>query len=601
MSENKLRPFYVIAHRCNVLDDVRAQLSRGANAIECDVNDIPWQNDETGLCVRHDVAPTTGGTGLLAYLQGVRSLLGEHPQLALVIFDCKVSNPDQAWRLLKSIREHLTVGTDLNVLISVGSYENRGFFSRIYSQLLAREGIAIDQDGDPVKVSTYFANTLHINNHGYGNGTFEAGLDFTIDASMERAVALKASLGQTKLVYSWTLADPAEMRHHLRIGVDGIFVNDTAVLREILRESEFQSVNPVRLARRDENPFVLSTPAYALEVVTKDVGGAGSDANITFRLEGSLGQVSKAVSGTHRGRFESGSKTHVTLHGVDVGVLKAISVWRDDSGNSPDWYLDDIGISHRGDSLVRRAKFNQWLQVPYAPLRGTFGMDRYRLRVRTGNVQGAGTDASIRFVLQGDRDRVELNVDARPAGLFEKGNVNDVVLQGNAIGDIQSLLVSLGRQGNAPDWYLDSIEVTEELTGRRKRFIFKKWISAGTLAQGLLSDWTYTLKVKTSTRFRAGTDALITFDLQGTMGRISQTVNGWDSGYFEQGTTTDVVLTGEDIGAIQSLTIFNDGAGNGPDWYVDTIEAEPPGGGRKTFAFNQWVNARSRATGSPVA
>jgi hypothetical protein len=92
------------------------------------------------------------------------------------------------------------------------------------------------------------------------------------------------------------------MREDIRIGVNGIIAGNhpsafdaasVATLRAIIDEGEFQS--KVRLAGRSENPFTRPDTAYALQVHTGDKFNAGTDANVTFTLTGTLGSSSKTV------------------------------------------------------------------------------------------------------------------------------------------------------------------------------------------------------------------------------------------------------------------------------------------------------------------
>ena len=77
------RPFYVFGHNPNTIDDARAALSAGANALEPDVQ-IGASGD---LVVAHD-AYQSGKISLVDYLVRLRDLAFEYP-LALVVFDVK--------------------------------------------------------------------------------------------------------------------------------------------------------------------------------------------------------------------------------------------------------------------------------------------------------------------------------------------------------------------------------------------------------------------------------------------------------------------------------------------------------------------------------
>jgi len=243
------RPFYLIAHECNTVEEVEKALKAGANSVECD---LQFKNGK--LYVAHDNLIWTHHETLESYLKQVKALVGKHPQFALQIFDCKIDNPSQALLLLDQIRTNLTNGTNLNIIISVAKEKMCQFFEQIHAKLKEREGIAIDEEKSPSEVSHYFRK-LGVENHCYGCGISKwLGFWRDVRPSIQEAIIHKAEYG-IKLVYVWTLAKLDSMRDYLRMGVDGIFVDHPQDLIKVLSEEEFKS--KFRLANRDKIAFNL--------------------------------------------------------------------------------------------------------------------------------------------------------------------------------------------------------------------------------------------------------------------------------------------------------------------------------------------------------
>jgi hypothetical protein len=96
--------------------------------------------------------------------------------------------------------------------------------------------------------------------------------------------------------------------------------------------------------------------AYCLSVYTADRPKAGTDANITFTLTGSKGSSEVTVNAGFRSRMERNDVSFVTLHSPDLGVLKSVTVQRDNAGNAPDWFLDKIVVEsfrfHKKETAV---------------------------------------------------------------------------------------------------------------------------------------------------------------------------------------------------------------------------------------------------------
>lgn len=111
----------------------------------------------------------------------------------------------------------------------------------------------------------------------------------------------------------------------------------------------------------------------------------------------------------------------------------------------------------------------------------------------------------------------------------------------------------------------------------------------------------YVLTVKTSYAEMAGTDADVTFELRGSAGSVSTTINAKPTGLFERTLTNRVTLIGTDVGAIQEVVLWHNGTGNGPDWNVDTVQVRKSGSPEVvTFNFSQWIRGGRPARRTPA-
>jgi hypothetical protein len=352
------RPFYVFAHNPNTLDDVRAALDAGANALEPDITRAPcnfidllqdlvtWDSDfpnGDGECT---------DTKLTEWLDGVHDLAMSNRQLALIVFDVKspAALPIFGPLILDAIRNHLNIGdVDISVIISVGTRDDLAVFDRILtSPLRPREGVMVDaedQVGDVV--SSFFARGYR-GNIGYGDGTSAVGPH--LFPAMDAAVWSRAVFGDPKAIpYVYTINLEGSMKAFIDVGVDGIITDDIGALARIVRER-----SDVRLARREDNPFLTSNETYGLTVRT---GDDGTDANITFTLHGSLGNATTTVNTFHIGRMEHGDTNLVTIPSADLGALQSITVTNDGTGNGPDWILQDVTV-HSGHWLKKDLSYH---------------------------------------------------------------------------------------------------------------------------------------------------------------------------------------------------------------------------------------------------
>ncbi|HEY3496691.1 MAG TPA: hypothetical protein VGK73_18455 [Polyangiaceae bacterium] len=255
-----LRPIYLVGHNTNSIAEIEDGLARGLNAFEIDIN----KDEHDELFVSH--GPVNGATALVTgpcprlvpFLLELKRLVSSPAgsKIALVIFDCKISDPALAVELVDAVRTCLTgAGSSLPVIYSVPALSDaRTFFEPIQSGLQPREALMIDEEGDPRAVATFFAERGVVR-AAYGNGiTTVLGVGLPsprLVAQMEEAVAL-AALG---FVYAWVLVAAGTMRRFLRAGVSGVMVDtsDAETLVRVLEEPEFSS--QLRRATRDDDPL----------------------------------------------------------------------------------------------------------------------------------------------------------------------------------------------------------------------------------------------------------------------------------------------------------------------------------------------------------
>lgn len=358
------RPFYVMAHNPNTIKDVRDALAKGANCVEPDVNVYDDTTDQ--LCISEagltgNASGDSDSPSLVDFLEGLRQAADDFPHLALVVFDTKspAVSASNGLAMLTAIREHLTKGTNLNVIISVADLSQTVMFDSIMNRLRPREGVMIDSENDPIAVSNYFYGA-GIVNECYANGiTHESILGPNVRPSMERVCEFRAGRYRTRFIYVWTVNDDDHMREYIRIGVDSVDTDDVDVLSGIIKEPEFAGM--IRLATRADDPFRPPNFTYGLVIHTTDKWMAGTDANVTFTLTGTGGSASKTVNTQLPYRMESDDWNYVTVPSDDLGPLQSITVQRDNQGNGPDWHLDRITVESQHYGATKHAHFDCWI------------------------------------------------------------------------------------------------------------------------------------------------------------------------------------------------------------------------------------------------
>jgi hypothetical protein len=364
------------------------------------------------------------------------------------------------------------------VLLSTASYSERSFLGELAGRLRAREGVAIDEEDDVNRVTRYF-QAMGIQRHAYGNGVASPGIDAHVPNSILNGIALKAGARGPRFVYVWTLNSKDAIRNYMRMGVDGVFVNHRGLLSrgmstifDVLNEPEFR--RRLRLAVRGHDPFAVSHDApYLLTVETDAQSHAGTDADLTFRLTGADGSLSTTISAKPPGLFEARDRNVVTLEGSDIGPLKLLTVSRNTAGGAPGWYLKAITVSSSRLPRSHRFAFDTWI-----PRRGAtrwVGQASYRFAIKTSDVAFAGTDATVRFLLEGVDGYLTHEIDGNVSGRFERDRLNQFTVNGPDVGMLRRLTVSHDESGSADDWHLEWAQV--QGPDGTQRFDFDRWIS----------------------------------------------------------------------------------------------------------------------------
>jgi len=365
------RPFYIFAHNPNTVHDAEVALQAGANALEPDVTVAEPDTDNPscgkGVLVDWDSStPNRDGlcsdTRFVDWLKGVHDLAIRYPGLALIVFDIKSSaaDPDHGKAIRDAVGTYLNTGpVNINVIYSVATRGDgdKGVFDKILGDLGDREGVQIDGEDDPAAVVQFFFDRHYFGNIAYGDGTAFQGPN--LPRAIDRAAFLRASVGYPRLVtYVYTLNHVTSMHSFIDSGVDGIIPDafgvqasgDPKYITELL--NVVHEHPEIRIATRDDNPFVPALQSYGLETRTSDSGGAGTDANLNFTLVGCRGAAMITVdTGSvleftyDSDRMESDQTDSVAIPSKNLGKLTQLVIFNDGTGLGPKWDYDYINVS----------------------------------------------------------------------------------------------------------------------------------------------------------------------------------------------------------------------------------------------------------------
>nr|XP_009664467.1 PREDICTED: lipoxygenase homology domain-containing protein 1 [Struthio camelus australis] len=404
----------------------------------------------------------------------------------------------------------------------------------------------------------------------------------------------------------------------------------------------------------------LEENTYKVHVLTGNVWGAGTDANVFLNIYG----VGRGDTGERQlkrssclDKFEKGQEDVFTIKAVDLGELKKLRIRHDNSGGSPSWFLERVEIVDLKESTTYYFPCQRWLAVEeddgqivreLVPVDeafvkkdsendgqslATLGLEQkaksttYTVKVKTGDKKNAGTDANVFITLYGSKDDtgiVSLKASKTNKNKFERGKVDEFTVESVDIGDLKKIKIGHDNKGSSTGWFLEWVEIDAPSLGRCLKFPCGRWLDKseddGAIERIIfpaelqtveyIPFVPYEITVYTSDIFGAGTDADVFIVLYGSDGICTQQkslcLNKREQRmYFERNSVNQFIVELEDVGdIIEKIRIGHKGGGLNSGWHLDRVAIRrllPNGKGSETVTFpcERWL-AKSEDDGEII-
>ena len=383
---------------------------------------------------------------------------------------------------------------------------------------------------------------------------------------------------------------------------------------------------------------------YTVKVTTGELKDAGTDARVSCRLFGQLGDSGDhklAKSDTHRDKFERGNVDVFHFGSEFLGQLTKLRIWHDNHkgakffGGNAAWFLEKVEVIEDETNNSYEFPCSKWLSRSHEDKQVSRELvcvdqtlvDRsseYEITVNT-HEGGPGTPHSVRLVMEGEdgrRGALDLN---NTGSCFAAGSSDVWTEPMVVLGELKSAEVNLvplvDSANSAIDlsadrgWGLASIKVVEVRSGNSWLFPSPKQpltldASARKLVVGAkeegevakirqLQVLKYHITTKTSDVKKAGTDANVTVTVvgeNGTSGPRKLDNNCKTSKHrdkFEKDHEDSFVFEALDLGALKSATIEHDGKGlKNSNWHLEWVKVEVKEEPQMSIKFpcGQWLS-----------
>lgn len=335
---------------------------------------------------------------------------------------------------------------------------------------------------------------------------------------------------------------------------------------------------------RTYKPSVSSTPGGGLFVSTKINHIRGWDQDdycvltVTLDSEGEIVNVSSTMKFAEVPQFDPVLVEKAVVASGQVKYAAAAKVAAEVANNLLTFITNrnEHGGRLNFPAVVQRNINIIWKCVAENPA----NLTPYEIRVVTGQLKDAGTDAGVHIILfgeYGNSGQFELD---NPSNNFEQGKTDTFVSPPLSrpdmkdIGNLQKVRVSHDSSGKYSGWYLESVTVQNQITGQSWLFPCRRWLDSvqGTSVELFPETQltTYEITVVTGDVKDAGTDAHVYMRVSGSKGDSEYGLDN-PRNNFQRGQTDRFEWKTRDLGDLKMLHIRHDNSGDKPGWFLDRI------------------------------
>jgi len=228
-----------------------------------------------------------------------------------------------------------------------------------------------------------------------------------------------------------------------------------------------------------------SVVSYKIIVITGNVRGAGTDADVFISILGDKGKIDREKLSNDKDNFERGRVDNFGIKTIDIGEIQNITIGHNGRGFGSAWFLDKVFVINEKTSQRWVFPCNRWfskkeddgkIERTLFPSKGE--QTTYCLKVKTGLEKGAGTDANIFAIIHGDKgitQKLELKYSLTNANKFERGCLDIFNLDASDVGTLSKVVIGHDNSGIGASWYLDCVEISNLVTNDSWFFPCAQW------------------------------------------------------------------------------------------------------------------------------
>ncbi|XP_041612518.1 lipoxygenase homology domain-containing protein 1 [Vulpes vulpes] len=357
---------------------------------------------------------------------------------------------------------------------------------------------------------------------------------------------------------------------------------------------------------------------YEVVTATGDVRGAGTDANVFITIFGENGLSPKLhLTSKSESAFEKANVDVFRVRTNNVGLIYKIRIEHDNTGLNASWYLDRVIVTDMKRPHLRYYfNCNSWLSkvegdrqwcrdllASFDPMDMPRG-NKYEVRVYTGDVIGAGTDADVFINIFGEYgDTGERRLENEKDN-FERGAEDKFTLDAPDLGQLMKINIGHNNKGGSAGWFLSKI-IIEDIGNKRKYdFPLNRWLALdeddGKIQRDILvggaetTAISYIVTIFTGDVRGAGTKSKIYLVMYGARGNKNSGKIFLEGGVFDRG-RMDIfhIELAVLLSPLSRVSIGHGNVGVNRGWYCEKVVILCPFTGiQQTFPCSNWLDEK---------
>ncbi|XP_042818401.1 lipoxygenase homology domain-containing protein 1 isoform X2 [Panthera tigris] len=357
---------------------------------------------------------------------------------------------------------------------------------------------------------------------------------------------------------------------------------------------------------------------YEVVTATGDVRGAGTDANVFITIFGENGLSPKLhLTSKSESAFEKANVDVFRVRTNNVGLIYKIRIEHDNTGLNASWYLDRVIVTDMKRPHLRYYfNCNNWLSkvegdrqwcrdllASFNPMDMPRG-NKYEVKVCTGDVIGAGTDADVVINIFGEYgDTGERRLENEKDN-FERGAEDKFILDAPDLGQLMKINIGHNNKGGSAGWFLSKIVIEDFGNKRKYDFPLNRWLALdeddGKIQRDILvggaetTAISYIVTVFTGDVRGAGTKSKIYLVMYGARGNKNSGKIFLEGGVFDRG-RTDIfhIELAVLLSPLSRVSIGHGNVGVNRGWYCEKVVILCPFTGiQQTFPCGNWLDEK---------